>query len=145
MKRLAAALALAAALPFAATPALAADRIVKLTLDGRPVDRTGDVALLHGGVIYADVVKLVKSFDGLLTFQGPAVVVSIGGTNATFTAGSRTAKIGDGAVTMRGAAFLRNGDLYVPLDTFITRVAGAKLRVDPGQTHADIAVNSPSS
>ena len=146
MKRLAAALALTATLVFAAAPALATDRIVKLTLDGRPVDRNGaDVALLHGGVIYADVVKLVKSFDGLLTFQGKAVVVSIGTTTATFTAGSRTAKIGDGAVTMRGSAFVRNGDLYVPLDTFITRVANAKLRVDPSQTHADIAVNSPSS
>jgi hypothetical protein len=147
--RILVALALAASLPigFAPVPALATDRIVTLTLDGRPVDRTaGTSALLHGGVIYADVVRLVKSFDGLLTFQGNAVVVSIGTTTATFTAGSRTAKIGQGAVTMRGAAFMRDGDLYVPLDTFVTRVAGARLSVNPAQTRADIVVNAnPSS
>ena len=43
---------------------------------------------------------------------------------------------------MRGPAFLRNGDLYVPLDTFITRVANAKVRISPDQKQADIFVNA---
>jgi hypothetical protein len=143
MKRLAAVLVIAASLFGAAAPAYATDRVVALTLDGRPIDRPGgNVALLHDGVIYADVVKLVKSFDGLLTFQGKAVVVSIGTNTATFTPGSRTAKLNQGSVTMRGAPFLRDGDIYVPLDTFVTRVANAKLRVAPGSARADILVNA---
>ena len=141
MKSLTAALALAMAL-LAALPGLAADRNVKLTLDGRPVDRAGGVAMLRNGVIYADVVPLVKSFDGLLTFQGNAVVVSIHGVTGRFTEGSRTALINQGAVTMRGQTLKLNGDFYVPLDTFITRVALAKLRVNPAQTQADIYVNT---
>ena len=142
-RRVLAALALAASLlAAAAPPVLAADRDVKLTLDGRPVDRAGGVALVRNGVVYADVVPLVKSFDGLLTFQGNAVVVSIGNSVATFTVGSRTAKIDQGSVVMRGPVFKRNGDIYVPLDTFITRLAKAKLAVNPAQTQADITVNA---
>jgi hypothetical protein len=146
MKRLAAALALAATLlAAAAPPALAADHDVKLTLDGRPVDRAGGVAVARNGVVYADIVPLVKSFNGLLTFQGNAVVVSIGNSVGTFTVGSRTAKIDQGSVTMRGPVFKRNGDIYVPLDAFITRLAKAKLAVNPAQTQADITVNANPS
>ena len=134
---------LAFALAFTAPlPAFAADKAVTLTLDGRPVDRNGGIAVNRGGVIYADIVDLVKSFNGLLTFQGEAVVVSIGNKTATFTVGSRTMKLDQGSVVMRGATFKRNGDIMVPLDAFITRLAGAKLKVDATQTHADIAVNS---
>jgi hypothetical protein len=141
MKRLTAALALVATL-LAVAPGLAADRNVKLTLDGRPVDRAGGVAVLHNGVVYADVVPLVKSFDGLLTFQGNAVVVSIHGVTGRFTDGSRTVLIGQGAITMRGQTFKVNGDFYVPLDTFVTQIAKAKLRVNAAQTQADIYVNA---
>jgi hypothetical protein len=142
-QRVLAALTLGAALlAAAAPPAVAADHNVTLTLDGRPVDRIGGVALSRNGVVYADVVPLVKSFNGLLTFQGNAVVVSIGNSVATFTIGSRTAKIDQGSVVMRGPVFKRNGDIYVPLDTFVTRLAKAKLAVNPAQTQADIAVNA---
>lgn len=123
-------------------PAGASDTTVRLTLDGRPVDRMGGSAVLHAGIVYGDVVDLVKSFDGVLTFQGLALVVTVNGTTATFTAGSRTAKIGLGSIVMRGPAFLRNGDLFVPLETFITRVANAKLRVSPDKMRADIYVNA---
>lgn len=140
MKRIAA--ALAAVLLAFATPTSAADKVVTLTLDGRPVDRFGGVALARNGVVYGDVVVLVKSFNGLLTFQGPAVVVTIGPKTARFTPGSRTALINDGALTMRGQTFLVHGDIYVPLETFVTQVAGAKLRVNAARTHADILVNA---
>ncbi|HTD33500.1 MAG TPA: stalk domain-containing protein [Candidatus Elarobacter sp.] len=145
MTRLLAALAAAATLAFTAVPASAADRTVKLTLDGRPVDRAGGVAVLHNGVVYANVVPLVKSFDGLLTFQGTAVVVTINGVTGRFTEGSRTALINDGAVTMPGQTFKRDGDLYVPLATFVTQIAKAKLRTNPARTQADIFVNAPAS
>ena len=141
MKTLLTALTLGIALLAPATSAYAADRDVKLTLDGRAVDRAGGVALVRNGVVYADVVPLIKSFDGLLTFQGNAVVVTIHGITARFTDGSRTALINEGAVTMRGQTFKRNGDWYVPLETFITQVAKAKVRVNAAQTQADIIVN----
>ena len=144
MKRLLAALAAALVL-LSAAPASAADRTVKLTLDGRPVDKAGGIAVLRNGVVYADVVPLVKSFDGLLTFQGNAVVVTINGVTGRFTDGSRTALINDGAVTMPGQTFKRDGDWYVPLETFITRVARAKVRMNPARTQADISVNASPS
>lgn len=139
MRRLAAALLLTLSL---GAPALARDTVVRLTLDGRPVDRQGGIALAHRGVVYADVVDLVKAFDGLLTFHGKTVVVTLSGTTAAFTAGSRTARLGLGAVTMRGQAFERNGDLYVPLDFFVTQVAHARLQVDRSFAHANIFVNA---
>ncbi|HZX67793.1 MAG TPA: stalk domain-containing protein [Candidatus Elarobacter sp.] len=141
MKRFAASL-LALALLASAGPASAADRAIKLRLDGRPVDRAGGVALLHNGVVYADVVALVKSFNGLLTFQGNAVQVSIGTTTARFTVGSRTMTIDQGAVTLPGQTFLRNGDIYVPLVPFVTLLAHAKVRVDQAAGRADIIVNA---
>jgi hypothetical protein len=144
MKRLLSALA-ATLMLLCAAPAFAADANVRLTLDGRPVDKAGGVALVRNGVIYADVVPLVKSFDGLLTFQGTAVVVTINGVTGRFTTGSRTALINDGAVTMPGQTFTRNGDIYVPLEIFITRIAKAKLRTNPARTHADIFVNASPS
>jgi copper amine oxidase-like protein len=125
-----------------AAPASAADKNVKLTLDGRPVDRAGGIAVAHGGVVYADVVDLVKVFNGLLTFHGNAVEVTINAVTATFTAGSRTATLQQGSATMRGQVFRRNGDFFVPLDFFITRVAGAKVQIDPAQSKADIYVNA---
>ena len=141
MKRLSAAL-LASLMLAAAGPALAADSPVKLRLDGRPVDRAGGVAVIHNGVVYADVVDLVKSFNGLLTFQGSAVQVSIGTTSARFTVGSRTVTINDGALTMPGQTFQRNGDIYVPLATFVTQVAHAQVRIDRARKTADILVNA---
>jgi hypothetical protein len=145
MTRLLAALAAAATLAFTAVPASAADRTVKLTLDGRPVDRAGGVAFLHNGVVYGDVVDLVKSFDGLLTFQGNAVVVTINGVTGRFTEGSRTVLINDGAVTMPGQTLKRAGDFYVPLAVFVTQIAKAKLRTNPARTQADIFVNTAAS
>jgi hypothetical protein len=123
-------------------PASAADKIVKLTLDGRPVDRAGGVAVARGGIVYANLVDLVKSFDGLITFHGSGAEVTVNAVTATFTVGSRTAQINQGALTMPGQTFLRNGDLYVPLDFFVTQVARAKVMIDPARTRADIRVNA---
>ena len=142
MTRAAAVLFLALALAGSTIPAFAGDRAVKLSLDGRPVDRAGGVALVRNGVVYADLIDLVKSFDGLLTFQGSAIEVSIGTTVARFTVGSRTVMIDQGAITMPGQTLKLNGDIYVPLSTFVVQVAHARLRVDATQTHAEIFVNA---
>jgi hypothetical protein len=125
-----------------AAPALAMDSPVALTLDGRPVDRHGGIAVAHQGIVYADVVDLVKAFNGLLTFHHDAALVTIQGTTARFTLGSRTALIDQGSVVMRGPAFRRNGDIYVPLEFFVTRVARAKVRIDKSLAHARIYVNA---
>ena len=139
MTRIVAAALIALAL---AAPALASDSVVHLTLDGRPVDRSGGIAVLHNGVVYADVVDLTKAFDGLLTFHGNAAEITINGITATVTAGSRTMTIQQGSIVMPGPVFRRNGDLYVPLSTFVTRVAKAQVRTDAAHTRADIYVNS---
>ena len=138
MIRILAAIALGIALT---GPAAAGDRVVRLTIDGRPVDRNGGSAVLHNGIVYADVIDLVKSFNGLVTFQGPALVVTITGVTATFTNGSRTAKVGDGSVVMRGPAFMREREMFVPLDTFVTRLTTAKVRLNRDRTQADILVS----
>ena len=123
-------------------PAYAAEKIVQLTLDGRPVARSGVIAVLREGIVYADVIDLVKSFDGLLTLHGDAVVVSIRAKTATLTAGSRTMKINQGSIVMPGQAFKRDGEIFVPLEAFVRNVAGAKVTIDADQSHADIAVNA---
>ncbi|HTJ24546.1 MAG TPA: stalk domain-containing protein [Candidatus Limnocylindria bacterium] len=139
MRRLLAALLLAVCL---GAPALAKDSPVVVTLDGRPVDRHGGVAVARLGVVYGDVVDLVQAFDGVLTFHRNAVLVTIKGTTARFTVGSRTALIDQGSVVTSGAAFRRNGDIYVPLTFFVTRVAGAQVRIDKALAHARIYVNA---
>ncbi|HZO94400.1 MAG TPA: stalk domain-containing protein [Candidatus Baltobacteraceae bacterium] len=139
-------LAAVAAAAFVATgsvsPAAAKDRLVRLTLDGRPLDRPGaQVALLHRGVVYADVVDLVKAFSALLTFHGKAVWVTVGDTYAVFTAGSRTATVDRYTMDLPGACFMRDGDLYVPLTSF-AQIAKGSVRFDAAHTHADVSVDA---
>ena len=43
---------------------------------------------------------------------------------------------------MPGPAFVRNGDLFVPLELFITRVANARVRISADKTRANIYVNA---
>jgi hypothetical protein len=138
MKCLFAAVLAAVALTIA--PAVAKDQLVQLTLDGRPVDRLGGIALLHDGVIYADSVDLVRTFDGLITFGGSSESIAIRGHVATFTVRMLGATLDNAHVVLPGAPFMRNRDLYVPLQFFITRVARARVRFAPGR--ADILVNA---
>ena len=131
---------IAAALSFTAR-ASAADSAVELTLEGRPVDRNGGVAVLHHGLVYADVVDLTRCFDGFITLvRGGAATVTIGPNTGTFVPGSRTATINATAVVLPDAPFQLNGELFVPLEPFISWVAGADVQLSGTRRHADIRV-----
>ncbi|GAC1429865.1 MAG: hypothetical protein NVSMB5_24290 [Candidatus Velthaea sp.] len=129
MKRVAA-LVLGCAVLFGALPAYAADRVVTLTLDGRPIDKHGGIAVMHGGVLYADTIDLVKTFDGLISLhKDGSATATIRGNTGAFTPGSRNATINGKVVRLPGAPFMRGGDLYVPLESFVSRIAAAKVRM----------------
>jgi hypothetical protein len=134
--------ALLLGLALVAPAAGANESIVHVTFDGRPLDRAGGIAVARGGVVYADVVDLSKAFDGLLTMHGSSAIVSVNATTATFTARRAVAEVQSAPLALRGAPFYRHGDLYVPLDAFVLRVAGARLRVDVPHARAAIYVNA---
>jgi hypothetical protein len=131
-----------ALLTLAATvPALPADRVVTLTLDGRPFQNPQRVAVARDGIVYANLTALVKAFNGLMSYRNPGMTVTINGTTAIVTPGSRTMKVMDGSVVLPGDVFRRNGDLYVPLDAFVRRVARGTVR-HPSSTSAEIVFDA---
>jgi len=136
------ALAMALSVTMTAPVCAADDPIVKLTLDGRPVDRSSGSAVLHNGIVYGDVEDLVRSFDGILTFQRDTITVTINSVTAKFTQGSSTVTLGAASVVMPGPVITRDGENFVPLEFFITRVCAARVRVSPDKTSANIYVNS---
>ena len=136
------ALAAALALTMGAPARAADDSLVKLTLDGRPVDRSSGSGVLHSGIVYGDVEDLVRSFDGILTFQRDTITVTINGVTAKFTQGSSAVTLGTASVVMPGPIITRDGENFVPLEFFITRVCAAKVRISPDKTSANIYVNS---
>ncbi len=120
----------------------AADTPVSLTLDGRPVDRHGGAAVLRSGVVCADIIDLTRSFDGLITLQrSGAATVTIGPNTGTFQPGSVHATVNERVIGLPVAPFRRHGDLFVPLDAFITRIAGAAVHIDRAAGRADIRVH----
>jgi len=123
-------LLLAMTLPFAFAPAArAADVPYGVQIDGRRLDIKGKSALLHRHVIYIDVVRAVRAFDGLLTFRGGLIRVTILGRTLSFTSGSTTALLDiNTRVRLPGAPFSLQGVTYVPLDS-VARLAGAKVVV----------------
>jgi hypothetical protein len=123
-----------------ASAVLAADSIVKLTLDGRPVDRAGGIAVRHNGVVLADVIDLTKAFDGLLTFPNRnSVTVTLNGTTVRYRVGVKSAVVNDKVLPLRVAPILRNGDVFVPLAEFVN-FGGA--RVALSSNRADIRINA---
>ncbi len=145
MKRFSLAIATATTMLLATSlGALGADTQVKLTLDGRPVDRTGGNAIARNGVVLADIVDLTRAFNGLLTFPDrTSVTVTLNGTTVRYHAGVKTANANDKPVALRAAPFMHNGDLFVPLQEFVA-FGGATVALAPGR--ADIRINAnPSS
>jgi len=139
MKRL---FALALLILASALPVSAADSAVSLTLDGRPVDKHGGIAVLRAGTVFVDAVDMTKSFDGLISMaRGGAATITIRGNTGAFVPGSPTAVV-NGKKLLIAAPFMRNGDLFVPLNFFITQVAKAKVTIDAAKKHANILVNA---
>jgi len=122
---------LSVAVPF---PAAASDVPYGVRLDGRRLDVAGQSGLLHDGVVYVDVVRIVKGFDGLLTFApGGVVRVTIGIRTLDFRVGRRTAVLdGKMEVHFRGAPFVLRGVTYVPLGP-VAKLGTARLRIDPAR------------
>jgi Intracellular proteinase inhibitor/Copper amine oxidase N-terminal domain len=113
--------------------AAAADVPYTVLLDGRPLTgkMAGTSAILHGGVLFADVVVAVKTFSGLLTFAdgGRTARLTVRGRTAFFTLGNRTAQVEGKSVTLEGAPFRLNGDYFVPIAT-VARLGRAKVTID---------------
>ncbi|GAC1551570.1 MAG: hypothetical protein NVS3B16_26290 [Vulcanimicrobiaceae bacterium] len=125
-----------------ASPAFAADRPLALTIEGRPVARSGTVAMLRGNVAYADIIELVRSYGGLVTFKGRTATATIHARTASFVAGRATALLDGSRVSLPRAPFTGGGTMYVPLVFFVTRVAGGSVRVDAAKATARIAVGA---
>lgn len=143
MRRTIAALAAMLALAVVPVASLAKDHLVALTLDGRPVDRAGGNAVWRAGVVYADTVDITKSFNGLYSFQkGGGAIITIGANTGTFQPATLRASINKTALTMPGKPFVRDGEIYVPLDFFIRHMTDAKVQINAAKTHADIRVNA---
>jgi hypothetical protein len=126
-------IALSVALALALGPAAgrAADVSYSVYVDGRPLDAGTPSGLQHRGIAYVDVVRAVKTFDGLLTFApGGVTRVSIGGRTLDFRNGRPSVRSGDARRRLPGAPFVENGVTYVPLAT-IAALASAKLSLDP--------------
>ena len=122
-----------------ASPALAADRPLDLTIDGRPISRTGSVALFHRNVAFVNLIELVRSFGGLVTLSKSGAAVTLRSHSATFVSDRATATVDAVPMTMPAAAFTAGGVLYVPLEFFVNRIAGGTVRVDAGAATARIA------
>jgi hypothetical protein len=123
--------------------ASAADAIVDLTLEGRPVDRERGVAVEHHGFVFADAIDLTRCFDGLITLlPNGAATITIGPNTGTFGPGSLHATVNAVDVALPSAPFTRNGDLFVPLEPFVARVVGAEVSLRRVHHRADIRVKT---
>jgi hypothetical protein len=110
--------------------ACAADQGYRVTLDGRPVDAGTPSGRSRDGVVYINLIRAVKSFDGLVTFApGGVAHVTIGVKNVDFRIGSTVARSGTTVLHLPGAPFLVDGDEYVPVAT-IAALASAKITID---------------
>jgi hypothetical protein len=100
-------------------------------LDGRRLDGHHPSGRNHAGAAYVNVVRAVQAFGGLLTFgHGGVVRVSISGRTLTYRVGQRTALLDNTTVVrLRGAPYVDNGDIYVPVVSIAT-LAMAKYTID---------------
>jgi hypothetical protein len=141
MKRILAACGLVLFLVPAA--ASAADVTYHIFIDGRPLDRRSPSGLSRKGVVFIDVVRAVKAFDGLLVFEKDprSFLVTIRGRSLRFHLGEAAAKLDDSTITLPGAPFRRAGDPYAPVAA-IADLAGAKVSIDARTHVADLKLPS---
>ncbi|HMD02128.1 MAG TPA: BsuPI-related putative proteinase inhibitor, partial [Candidatus Baltobacteraceae bacterium] len=117
-----------------------------LHVNGRPLlPSDTPVALQHDGVVFIDIARATKIFDGLVTFSktGARLSVENGPTGQTSTAdfhfGSTTATIAGTKVKLSGAPFRLDGVTYVPLST-IVRMGGGTVSLDSANHIARVSV-----
>src|SRR5579862_9284399 len=77
------------AIVFAPHAVSAKDRVLRVTLDGRPLDGRTPSGLVHRDVAFINVVRATRSFDGLLIFgkDSRSVRVTIRQHHAEFVIG----------------------------------------------------------
>ncbi|MGH7329607.1 MAG: stalk domain-containing protein [Polyangiaceae bacterium] len=110
-----------------------------LTLDGRPMSRRTDAAVLRNGRLFVDAVDWTRAFNGLLIFEKNAVRLTVRGHTSAYHVGSRTAFVDRQSWKLRAPPFERSGDIYIPIDTAIAIDGGLKL-VWINRRHADLRV-----
>ena len=137
LKTLCYAVAFALLLAAPAGAAHMAKSTVTLTLDSRPVAKKGVVAMQRGAVVFADVIALNKTFNGLMSISGKTYRTIIRGHSVAFTANSRVAVFQGKKTMLPAAPFRYNNSLYVPLAAF-GRGIGTAVHFNKAQMTADI-------
>lgn len=127
MKRL---FALAISFALLAGPAVAADRTLALTIDGRPLSRSGPVALVHDGIAYANAIELVRAYGGIVSIAKGSLRATLRTHTASFARGSSIAIVDGSKLAMPGPALREDGTIYVPLAFFVMKVSGGRVNVD---------------
>jgi Intracellular proteinase inhibitor len=91
-------------------------------------------ALERDGVVYIDVARATRIFDGLVTYSGDSVRLSIQHSVGDFRVGRPVARLSGVTVKLPGPPFREYRTVYVPISTVVVRLAGARLQLDP-ETH----------
>lgn len=113
----------------------AADIPYTLLLNARGMlPSTTPDALERDGVVYIDVARATRIFDGLVTYSGDSVRLSIQHSVGDFRIGRPVARLSGVTVKLPGPPFREYRTIYVPISTVVVRLAGARLHLDP-QTH----------
>jgi hypothetical protein len=99
-------------------------------------------ALERGGVVYIDVSRATRIFDGLVTYSGDAIRLSVQHSVGDFRVGRTAARLSGVAVTLPGAPFREYRTIYVPISTVVVRLAGARLHLDRQAHLAQILVGT---
>lgn len=137
MKRVLATVLLAGSL---GAPALAADRPLTVTIEGRPVTSGSSMARVRDGVAYARLTELVRTYNGIASTTNGATTVTVRSRRATFVPGSGFVVLGGTRMRLAHPAFTDGGVLYVPLAFFVKRVGGGRIAIDPSMSSADISI-----
>jgi hypothetical protein len=126
-----------------AQPTFAKDKLLTVLVDGRPMDSKGPSGLLHRGTAFVDLVRVTKSFDGLLIFgKGDhSINVTIRSQGAHFVVGSRHATVAGKSVLFPIAPFTLNGEIYVPLSAIAT-LTNTGMTINTKQGVADLSTPS---
>lgn len=120
-----------------------ADRPLTVTIQGRPISRSAPVAFLRDDVAYASATELVRAYDGLETDTNGLTSITIGSHQAAFAVYKAAAIVDGTSIAMGAPALVVDGALYVPLEFFVTHVAGGTVHVSG--TTADIRLAADPS